>query len=572
MPGMRGAGAVVFESEDDSPDHSHLRHHGTLSPDAIVSADAVWDGSIATEGEMTGLGDAWSLPWADPLSDQPAPAGRATAEVADAGASTAGSDATSLVTQAQVEPASSGLVIVADYDRSITSLERSSPTLYSEITGAITAAIDFYEAKITAPMTITIDFGYGEVDGMPLDSGDLGESLANYAPVSFGTLRAALLSHAASVGLESLVETLPAVSPDGNTWYVSDAELAALGLGQGIPRGTTVDGYVGLSNSTSFTYNPEDRAVSGEYDAIGVLEHEISEDMGRVANYGEDNFSPLDLFRYASPGTIATAGTAAYFSIDGGNTNLDQFNNHSKYGGDPGDWSSATGDINPVPDDSYDAFASSGVANLVSPTDLTVMEALGYSLACFVAGTRIATARGEVAIEAIGVGERVRVLLGGGLAPVVWVGRREVDCARHPMPRKVWPVRVAAGAFGPGRPGTELFLSPDHAVYVNAVLIPVKHLVNGRSIVQVPMGRVRYCHIELPQHDIVLAQGLPAESFLKMKDGTNYAQGSAQIRPCPDHSARMWEAFGCARLVVIGPELAAARALVAGFAAERAAA
>ena len=557
---------MPVEPRDEKPDRSPRYHHGPVSPDGGVLFDGSWGGCAGVGGETTDFAADYALPGFAPASALPASA-FLTSAAPDANAASSG--AMGPATQAQVDPTSSGLVIVADYDGSITSLKNSSPTLYAEITGAITAAIDFYEAKISTSMTVTIDFGYDEFNGMPIDPGDLGESLANYAPVSFDTLRAALVIHAASVGLDSVVENLPTVSPDGDTWYVSDSELEALGLAQDIPPGTTVDGYVGLSDSASFTYNPDDRAVSGHYDAIGVLEHEISEDMGRVANYGEDNFSPLDLFRYVSPGSIATTGTAAYFSIDGGNSNLDQFNNNLKHGGDPGDWSSAPGDINPVVDDSYDAFASIGVANLVSPTDLTVMEALGYSLGCFVAGTRIATARGEVAIEVIGVGELVRVLLGGDWAPVTWVGRREVDCARHPAPRKVWPVRVAVGAFGPGRPGTELLLSPDHAVYVNEVLVPVKHLINGGSIVQVPMARVSYCHIELPQHDVVLAHGLPAESFLDVKHGMNYGRGDGPIWLYPDYAARMWEAFGCARLIVAGPELVAARALVAGFSTRR---
>ena len=102
------------------------------------------------------------------------------------------------------------------------------------------------------------------------------------------------------------------------------------------------------------------------------------------------------------------------------------------------------------------------------PLGSSGMAAAAAQMECFAAGTRLLTARGEVAVEAIAVGERVRVLLGDagdgragdgragdgragdGLAEVVWVGRREVDCARHPQPRKVWPVRVAAGAFGAG--------------------------------------------------------------------------------------------------------------------------
>lgn len=183
-------------------------------------------------------------------------------------------------------------------------------------------------------------------------------------------------------------------------------------------------------------------------------------------------------------------------------------------------------------------------------------------VACFAEGTHIATAHGEVAVEALRVGDSVATVLGDGTSPIIWIGQREVDCARHPRPRQVWPVRIAAGAFGEGRPHTDLLLSPDHAVYVGEALIPVKHLINGRTIAQVPTDHVTYYHIELPQHDVVLAQGLPAESFLAMNDRSNYANTQGPIALFPDFSSRMWEAFGCAPLVVTGPELHAARALV----------
>ena len=191
---------------------------------------------------------------------------------------------------------------------------------------------------------------------------------------------------------------------------------------------------------------------------------------------------------------------------------------------------------------------------------------------CFRSLTRILTDRSEAAVEDLRIGDLVQTVLGGTLTPITWIGRRHIDCARHPHPQKVWPVRVAAGAFGPGSPHTDLFLSPDHAIYVNEVLIPVKHLINGSSIAQVPVDRVTYHHIELAQHDVLLADGLPAESFLDLRDGANYANRPGPTRLYPDYSARMWEAFGCARLIVTGPELDAAQALVARFATDQAAA
>jgi autotransporter passenger strand-loop-strand repeat protein len=191
---------------------------------------------------------------------------------------------------------------------------------------------------------------------------------------------------------------------------------------------------------------------------------------------------------------------------------------------------------------------------------------------CFLPGTLILTDRGEIAVEALLVGDLVQTVLGGTLAPITWLGRREVDCAQHPHQQRVWPVCVAAGAFGPGRPHRALFLSPDHAVYVNSVLIPIRHLINATTIAQIPMDRVTYYHLELPHHDVLLAQGLPAESFFDLRDGSNYANRPGPARLYPDHSANMWEAFGCAPLVITGPKLDAARALVACFTTARQAA
>jgi len=92
--------------------------------------------------------------------------------------------------------------------------------------------------------------------------------------------------------------------------------------------------------------------------------------------------------------------------------------------------------------------------------------------ACFVEGTRITTPEGYAAVETLQVGDLVLSARRQRAVPVQWVGSRHVICARGPDAGWTCPVRIGAGAFGPGQPARDLFLSPDHAVFAEGVLIP----------------------------------------------------------------------------------------------------
>ena len=148
-------------------------------------------------------------------------------------------------------------------------------------------------------------------------------------------------------------------------------------------------------------------------------------------------------------------------------------------------------------------------------------------------------------------------------APIRWIGVRSIDCRRHPAPQKVWPVRIAAGAFGDGCPSRDVFLSPDHSVYALGVLIPVRLLCNGSSIAQVERDTVDYYHVELPSHDVLFAEGLPTESYLDTGDRGNFSNGGRHVVLYPDLTALKWKAGGCAPLAVTGPVLDAVRLVVA---------
>ncbi|KQQ25310.1 hypothetical protein ASF53_21735 [Methylobacterium sp. Leaf123] len=150
---------------------------------------------------------------------------------------------------------------------------------------------------------------------------------------------------------------------------------------------------------------------------------------------------------------------------------------------------------------------------------------------CFTTGTRIRVVRDahevEIPVEALRVGD-VAVTATGGHRVIRWIGQRTIVPAECAAPSAQWPVRVRAGAFGSGRDGRslpvrDLVLSPGHPVLVGAdddhrggVLVPVMCLINGTSITRVPTARITYWHVELDTHDILLAEGLPAESYIDL--------------------------------------------------------
>ncbi len=206
----------------------------------------------------------------------------------------------------------------------------------------------------------------------------------------------------------------------------------------------------------------------------------------------------------------------------------------------------------------------------------TTGSGVEITVSCFAGGTRIATSRGAVAVEALRLGDQVVTVPDRRCEPIVWIGERAVNCRSHPDPLAVWPVRIAAGAFGPARPVREMFLSPDHAVFVTGVLVPVKFLINGSSIAQVKRDHVSYFHLELPRHEIILAEDLPVESYLATGDRADFSRDGNVIRLYPELAARrapdnamLWEAFGAAPLVVSGPRLAAARQAVSAIRPQR---
>ncbi len=135
-------------------------------------------------------------------------------------------------------------------------------------------------------------------------------------------------------------------------------------------------------------------------------------------------------------------------------------------------------------------------------------------MVCFLAGTRIATPAGEVAVEALAIGDLV-LTADGRVAPVRWVGVQTV-VTLFADPLRSFPIRITAGALGQNLPVRDLLVSPDHALMLDGALVQAGALVNGTTIIREAAmpERFTYFHVELEDHALILAEGVPAETFL----------------------------------------------------------
>ena len=236
-------------------------------------------------------------------------------------------------------------------------------------TTALAYAAGVLDSLIANPITVTIDIGWGEIKNTSFGGTTLAEGGDSPgADLTYSQLVADLTAHADNPAAQQELASLPANASSQlpSVLFVTTTQEKAWGL---IPANATgADGYVGFNSSDSYDFNPMNQNVAGDYGLIGIAEHEITHALARLAGNGA-----LDLVHYTAPGVLAPSGSGSgYFSLDGGVTNLDNFDVTT---GDPADWSSSS-----PAGDSFNEDAQIGVGGTISTTDEKLLGALGFDV------------------------------------------------------------------------------------------------------------------------------------------------------------------------------------------------
>jgi hypothetical protein len=146
------------------------------------------------------------------------------------------------------------------------------------------------------------------------------------------------------------------------------------------------------------------------------------------------------------------------------------------------------------------------------------------SIVCFGEGTMIDTCDGPRAVETLEAGARIAVA-DGEYATLRLNLKSEVDQVQMSAQENLRPVRICAGALGIGLPKRDLLVSRQHRMQVSSpiaarmfdapdVLVAAIRLTDLPGIfVEDRVEALNYYHLVFDRHQVVYAEGAPAESF-----------------------------------------------------------
>jgi Hint domain len=163
---------------------------------------------------------------------------------------------------------------------------------------------------------------------------------------------------------------------------------------------------------------------------------------------------------------------------------------------------------------------------------------------CFLKGTTIRTADGDRKIEELAVGDLLPTVF-GGICPIQWIGYyvHKKSNQGKPWVKDVRPVRVARSALGPELPRADLYVSKEHALLIDGVLVTAGSLINGATITLYDArehNELEFFHIKLATHNVIYAEGVPCETVINFDESAvnfaeylrRYGPPTTQEAPC----------------------------------------
>ena len=286
-------------------------------------------------------------------------------------------------TMATTTEPTTGLTIHATFDSSIANNPNSAA-----IQAMISRDISFHESLFTDPITIQIRFRYSTTtpDGMTLPMGTLAQTDFVVYQIRWGSYISALRADATSSNDTQANASLPSTALSPNVQPASAAGRAvglntrpAMFADGSVGQGGPYDAIVTLNSAAPYQFSRPPGA--GNFDAQRSTEHEVDEAIGlgsRLGGNGSD-VRPQDLFSWSSPGhrSISRSGTR-YFSINGGVTNIVNFNQDSH--GDFGDWlSGGCPQTHPYVQNAFGCAGQDSDISATSPEGIN-LDVIGYDL------------------------------------------------------------------------------------------------------------------------------------------------------------------------------------------------
>ncbi len=145
---------------------------------------------------------------------------------------------------------------------------------------------------------------------------------------------------------------------------------------------------------------------------------------------------------------------------------------------------------------------------------------------CYLAGTLIETTNGLKTIEKIEVGDLIYTYKGTIKIPkpVIWIGSGYHNVqANQPDDIAGYAIHIIKNALADYVPYKDMFITPEHCLYIDGKFIPARMLVNNHSIYyDYSKSKYTYYHLELEEHGVINADGALSESFLNTNNHQNF--------------------------------------------------